>query len=133
MLSALWSVAPLSARGGTLKGGALDGQRPRVIVSSDIGGSDPDDFQSMVHFLVYADVFDIEGLISSPPHRGRFALPPLLLALRPEQWVKNFVVFAALLFGQKLTDPGAVQRSVAAFVIFCALSGAVYLLNDLSC
>jgi 4-hydroxybenzoate polyprenyltransferase len=54
-----------------------------------------------------------------------------LLALRPEQWVKNFVVFAALLFGQKLTDPGAVQRSVAAFVIFCALSGAVYLLNDL--
>jgi hypothetical protein len=52
-------------------GGALAGQRPRVIVSTDVGGSDPDDFQSMVHFLVYADVFDIEGLVSSPPHRGR--------------------------------------------------------------
>lgn len=51
--------------------GALDGNRPRVIVSSDIGGSDPDDFQSMVHYLAYADCFDTEGLISSPPKKGR--------------------------------------------------------------
>lgn len=51
--------------------GALAGERPRVIVSTDIGGSDPDDFQSMVHFLLYADVFDVEGLISSPPGKGR--------------------------------------------------------------
>jgi hypothetical protein len=41
-------------------------QRHRVIVSTDIGGTDPDDFQSMVHFLVYADRFDVEGLVSSP-------------------------------------------------------------------
>ncbi len=41
--------------------------RPRVIVSSDIGGGDPDNFQSMAHYLVYADAFDTEGLISSPP------------------------------------------------------------------
>jgi alpha-L-fucosidase len=53
------------------QGGALAGQRPRVIVSSDIGGGDPDDFQSMVHYLTYADIFDTEGLISSPPHKGR--------------------------------------------------------------
>jgi Cellulose-binding Sde182, nucleoside hydrolase-like domain len=52
-------------------GGALDGERHRVIVSSDIGGSDNDDYQSMVHFLMYADVFDVEGLISSPPQAGR--------------------------------------------------------------
>lgn len=45
--------------------------RPRVIVSTDIGGSDPDDFQSMVHYLLYADRFDTEGLISSPPGAGR--------------------------------------------------------------
>ncbi len=44
---------------------------PRVIVSTDIGGSDPDDFQSMVHYLVYADRFETEGLISSPPGEGR--------------------------------------------------------------
>lgn len=48
-----------------------DAPKPRVIVSSDIGGSDPDDFQSMVHYLVYADRFDTEGLISSPPDGGR--------------------------------------------------------------
>ncbi len=53
------------------KSGALDGHRYRVIVSTDIGGTDPDDFQSMVHFLVYADCFDIEGLISSPYGPGR--------------------------------------------------------------
>ncbi len=47
--------------------------KPRVVVSTDIGGSDPDDFQSMVHYLVYADVFDTEGLISSPPGKGRAA------------------------------------------------------------
>jgi hypothetical protein len=52
-------------------GGALAGERYRVIVSTDIGGSDPDDFQSMVHYLLYADLFDTEGLISSPPHQGR--------------------------------------------------------------
>jgi hypothetical protein len=45
--------------------------RPRVIVSSDIGGTDADDFQSMVHLLMYADSFDIEGLISSPWGNGR--------------------------------------------------------------
>lgn len=65
------AVTPEAERPAPLRGGALDGQKPRVIVSSDIGGSDPDDFQSMVHLLVYADVLDIEGLISSPPQAGR--------------------------------------------------------------
>jgi hypothetical protein len=45
--------------------------RPRVIVSSDIGGTDPDDFQSMVHLLLCADAFDLEGLVSSPYGPGR--------------------------------------------------------------
>jgi hypothetical protein len=45
--------------------------KPRVIISTDIGGSDPDDYQSMVHFLLYADRFEIEGLVSSPPKQGR--------------------------------------------------------------
>lgn len=60
-----------SIRPNSAQGGALDGQRYRVIVSTDIGGTDPDDFQSMVHLLVYADVLSIEGLISSPFDRGR--------------------------------------------------------------
>jgi 4-hydroxybenzoate polyprenyltransferase len=54
----------------------------------------------------------------------------LLVSLRPAQWIKNLVVFAALLFGRQLFDPDAVTRSLLAFVIFCALSGAVYLVND---
>lgn len=51
--------------------GALAGVRHRVIVSTDIGGTDFDDFQSLVHVLLYADVLDLEGLISSPYGPGR--------------------------------------------------------------
>ncbi|HYH56686.1 MAG TPA: nucleoside hydrolase-like domain-containing protein, partial [Anseongella sp.] len=47
------------------------GGKPRVILSTDIGGTDPDDFQSMIHYLMYADRFDTEGLISSPYGPGR--------------------------------------------------------------
>ena len=65
---ALAETQALSAtsRKQTIHSGALAGHRYRVLVSTDIGGTDPDDFQSMVHFLIYADVFDVEGLISSP-------------------------------------------------------------------
>ncbi len=51
--------------------GALAGVRHRVIVSTDIGGTDFDDFQSLVHVLLYADVLDLEGLVSSPYGPGR--------------------------------------------------------------
>ena len=45
--------------------------RPRILISSDIGGTDPDDNQSMIHLLMYADLFQIEGLIASPYGNGR--------------------------------------------------------------
>ncbi len=57
-------------------------------------------------------------------------MPGLLLSMRPEQWTKNLLVFAALIFGRRLFDPAAVGLSLAAFVIFCVLSGVVYLIND---
>ena len=41
-------------------------ERFRVLVSTDIGGTDPDDNQSMTHLLMYSNEFDLEGLISSP-------------------------------------------------------------------
>jgi hypothetical protein len=41
------------------------------LVSTDIGGTDPDDSQSMVHLLLYADAVDLEGLVSSPYGPGR--------------------------------------------------------------
>ncbi len=56
----------------------------------------------------------------------------LLVSMRPEQWTKNLIVFAALIFGHRLFDPAAVGLSLAAFLIFCALSGVVYLINDVS-
>lgn len=46
-------------------------KKPKVIISTDVGGSDPDDYQSLVHLFVYADRVNIKGLISSPPHEGR--------------------------------------------------------------
>ncbi|MPR37335.1 DUF1593 domain-containing protein [Cytophagaceae bacterium SJW1-29] len=45
--------------------------KPRILISTDIGGTDPDDFQSMIHLLMYADRFQIEGLVSSPFGNGR--------------------------------------------------------------
>ena len=42
--------------------------KPRIIVSTDIGGTDPDDNQSMIHLLMYSDKVLIEGLISSPSY-----------------------------------------------------------------
>lgn len=51
--------------------GSKAGKPYRVIVSSDIGGTDPDDNQSMIHLLMYSDLFSIEGLISSPYGNGR--------------------------------------------------------------
>jgi 4-hydroxybenzoate polyprenyltransferase len=56
----------------------------------------------------------------------------LIISLRPAQWTKNLLVFAGLLFGRRLLDPVAVGNAVIAFTIFCALSGVVYLINDIS-
>src|SRR3954469_19637674 len=63
---------------------------------------------------------------------GRPLVLHLLISLRPGQWTKNLVVFAGLLFGRRLFDGDAVVRAVAAFVVFCALSGVVYLVNDIA-
>jgi 4-hydroxybenzoate polyprenyltransferase len=51
--------------------------------------------------------------------------------MRPRQWVKNLFVFAGLIFAQKLFTPLALV-ALATFAIFCALSGAVYLVNDVA-
>ena len=42
--------------------------RPRVLISTDIGGSDPDDNQSMMHYLLFSNDINCEGLISSPSY-----------------------------------------------------------------
>ena len=54
-----------------------------------------------------------------------------LASLRPRQWTKNVLVFAALVFSGHAFNPGDVARTAAAFCLFCLLSGAVYVLNDI--
>ena len=56
----------------------------------------------------------------------------LLKSLRPEQWTKNVLVFAPLIFAEKLFDRRAVGIACAAFGIFCVLSSVVYLVNDIA-
>ena len=55
----------------------------------------------------------------------------LVVSLRPRQWVKNLFVFGGLVFAQRLFTH-SVWPALGAFVIFCALSGAIYLLNDVA-
>jgi len=55
----------------------------------------------------------------------------LLVTFRPEQWIKNLVVFAGLIFARELFHPAAVATAVAAFAIFCVLSSVVYAVNDI--
>lgn len=62
---------------------------------------------------------------------GRGTAKDYLRALRPKQWTKNVLVFAALVFSHQLTDGAAVLNVVVAFLCFCAASSAVYLFNDL--
>ena len=66
------------------------------------------------------------------PHKSRSTAVLLLASLRPEQWTKNLIVFAGALFGGQLLDLTALVNTSATFVIFCALSGAVYLFNDVA-
>jgi 4-hydroxybenzoate polyprenyltransferase len=51
--------------------------------------------------------------------------------MRPHQWTKNLVVFAALALSKHLFETGPLVQAGVAFLCFCALSGTVYLVNDL--
>ncbi len=55
----------------------------------------------------------------------------LLETMRPAQWIKNIVVFAGVIFAQKLGEPTSVAVAVGASWLFCAMSSAVYIVNDI--
>jgi 4-hydroxybenzoate polyprenyltransferase len=74
---------------------------------------------------------EITGSPATVAAPGRSMPTALLVSLRPEQWTKNLVVFAGLIFGLKLFDVSAVLWASAAAGLFCALSGVVYLVNDI--
>jgi len=58
----------------------------------------------------------------------------IIQAMRPKQWVKNVVIFAALVFDRQLglNNLPPMLRTVAGFIIFCLISGAVYIINDIA-
>lgn len=74
-------------------------------------------------------------MLSTAAHPSR--LQSLVLSLRPAQWTKNLIVFAGLIFGglelqhRGISMTAAIAMAVAAFAIFCLLSGVVYLVNDI--
>ena len=70
--------------------------------------------------------------LSSREASRRSVVLNLLSSVRPRQWTKNLLVFAGLLFGRRLLDQGAVIAALGAFVVFCLLSGVVYILNDIA-
>jgi 4-hydroxybenzoate polyprenyltransferase len=56
----------------------------------------------------------------------------ILVSLRPHQWTKNLLVFAALALSKHLFEREAFLRALLAFGIFCGLSGTVYVINDIT-
>lgn len=58
-------------------------------------------------------------------------LLPFIQTMRIHQWIKNVFIFAMLVFGMQLTDPGKVLATILAFFTFSFASSAVYIFNDL--
>ena len=72
-----------------------------------------------------------KATIASAP-RARFASwRDLVSLLRPTQWSKNLVLFAALIFAKHLFQPADVILVVLGFLAFCALASGAYVMNDL--
>jgi len=57
-------------------------------------------------------------------------LGSFLLEMRPKQWVKNLMVFAALAFSENLLDPQLIFKSIVVFISFCLVASSVYVVND---
>jgi 4-hydroxybenzoate polyprenyltransferase len=68
---------------------------------------------------------------SPPAQAARSKLAALLVAMRPQEWIKNLLVFAGLLFSGKLDEGAQVLDATMAFAAFCSISSAGYLFNDL--
>src|SRR3989344_6466113 len=54
----------------------------------------------------------------------------IIKLLRPRQWIKNFAVFAAIVFNGELFNLFILEKVIISFVVFCLLSSAIYIIND---
>ncbi|HMV77921.1 MAG TPA: decaprenyl-phosphate phosphoribosyltransferase [Leptospiraceae bacterium] len=53
-----------------------------------------------------------------------------IILIRPHQWIKNFILFAGIIFGKKLNDPDAVMKVTSAFFLFSFVASCQYVFND---
>lgn len=58
-------------------------------------------------------------------------IPEVIKSLRPKQWIKNLFLLAPLVFDRQLTNISSLWRTFIGLIIFCILSSAVYLFNDI--
>jgi 4-hydroxybenzoate polyprenyltransferase len=59
-------------------------------------------------------------------------LKALIKTMRPRQWIKNGFIFFALIFDRQLFLTEPFLRTVVGFFLFCLVSSAVYLFNDIA-
>ena len=71
-----------------------------------------------------------EGALAPPSERRRGALHALIATIRPKQWTKNALVFAAAGAAGALGDDEVPPRVAIAFVAFCLLASGIYAIND---
>ncbi|MCP4398569.1 MAG: decaprenyl-phosphate phosphoribosyltransferase [bacterium] len=64
-------------------------------------------------------------------HMGNFSFSALVRAMRPNQWTKNLILFAGLIFAHELFDPVSLTETLTAFFLFCLLSSSIYIVNDI--
>lgn len=88
--------------------------KPRVLISTDIGGTDPDDNQSMIHLLMYANLFQIEGLVSTAFKGGSVANIQTMIDLYEldrEKLVKHGKGFPPAKDLRKITKQGTLSAA----------------------
>lgn len=62
----------------------------------------------------------------------RNVIKSILLAMRPKQWIKNLLIYAALIFDGQLFAPAPFLHTTLGFILLCLISGTVYLVNDIA-
>ena len=69
--------------------------------------------------------------LSTLPYYHGPMIVELIKTMRPKQWAKNILLFAALIFDRKLTNFPAFLNSLAGFAIFSLFASVVYIINDI--
>ncbi|MBV9121360.1 MAG: decaprenyl-phosphate phosphoribosyltransferase [Chloroflexi bacterium] len=73
----------------------------------------------------------VEAAVAAPPLARASVIPGLIASARPKQWTKNVVLFGALVFAHDLFSVWPLLLAAGAFLAFCLVSSASYVINDL--